>query len=631
MTLCHSFAALRQPLHSLSSKTAKIYQLSPRILSSYSRRSGNSAFRFQQAERGLLGGPPGGPSNLPCGGRCLSTSTASSALPEITPAIVGSVFVKDPNEPLPVADAAASSSKGSSTSSSTSTSSGSGSSERCGGPEPYVTVYEPSTGEAIGRTPNLGSAWVSAAVAVAAAAQREWARSSVLARSTLLLQWFKLLEERKEALAALITAEAGKPVPEGRQEAVYGASYVRWAAEAARQHNGLTIPAAAGSSKLQFTVKEPLGVCALITPFNFPLAMAARKAAAALAAGNACLLRPSEEAPLSALALAAAAREAGLPPGLLNALPSCRAGAAAFAAAVAAAPQVRLLSFTGSTAVGRQLYRQCADTVKRLQLELGGNAPFVVFADADINEAVLGLLASKLRCAGQACISPNRVYVHRSVFAEFTKKATKLFKDQTVGDPKTHGVAVGPLINHAAVDRVEQLVKDAVEKGAKLLLGGSRLEARRGVGPSKARGAPGAPQGTGVSGGPKGPWAAGGSFFEVTVMDCREMAADARVLREELFGPIVCLYEFEAEEEAAAKCNDSEAGLAAYFYTQSAGRAVRFAQLLQCGMVGVNTGTLSSCEVPFGGIKASGMGREGSALALDDYTSTKFVAIQTGL
>ncbi|CDJ69366.1 succinate-semialdehyde dehydrogenase, putative [Eimeria necatrix] len=629
MTLRHGFAALRQPLHSLSGKIDKIYQLNPRIPSSCSRRSGSSAFRFHQAEGGLLEGPPGGPSNLSCGGRCLSTSTASSALPEITPAIVGSLLVKDPNEPLPVAAETASSSRSSSTSSSTSTSSGSGSgsSERCGGPEPYVTVYEPSTGEAIARTPNLGSAWVSAAVAVAAAAQRDWARSSVLARSTLLLQWFKLVEERKEALAALITAEAGKPVPEGRQEAVYGASYVRWAAEAARQHNGLTIPAAAGSSKLQFTVKEPLGVCALITPFNFPLAMAARKAAAALAAGNACLLRPSEEAPLSALALAAAAREAGLPPGLLNVLPSCRAGAAAFAAAVAAAPQVRLLSFTGSTAVGRQLYRQCADTVKRLQLELGGNAPFVVFADADINEAVLGLLASKLRCSGQACISPNRVYVHRSVFAEFTRKATKLFKDQTVGDPKTHGVAVGPLINHAAVDRAEQLVKDALEKGAKLLLGGSRLEAPRGAAPSKARGAPGAPQGPG----PKGPWAAGGSFFEVTVLDCREMAADARVLREELFGPIVCLYEFETEEEAAAKCNDSEAGLAAYFYTQSAGRAVRFAQLLQCGMVGVNTGTLSSCEVPFGGIKASGMGREGSALALDDYTSTKFVAIQTGL
>lgn len=398
----------------------------------------------------------------------------------------------------------------------------------------------------------------------------------------------------------MITAETGKPIPESRQEVMYAASYIRWCAEEVRRLNGLTIPSAAGD-KLQYVVKEPIGVCALITPFNFPLAMLARKAAAALAAGNACTVRPSEATPLSALALAAAAREVGLPAGLFNVVPSCRSGGIAFGEEVAKSNSVQLLSFTGSTAVGKQLYRQCAGTLKRLQLELGGNAPFVVFEDAHLKDAVLGLLAAKLRCAGQACVSANRVYVHRSVFDEFAKLATKLLSEQEVGSGRKHGVAVGPLISSAAVERMEGLVSDATAKGARVLLGGKR---------------------------PRLPGElAKGSFFQVTVLDCRSVESDARVRHEELFGPVVCLYDFESEEEVGQLCNATEVGLAAYFYTQSVSRAHRFAAKLKCGMVGVNTGTISSCEVPFGGCKHSGFGREGSVLALDDYSNVKFVAV----
>ncbi|CDJ45855.1 succinate-semialdehyde dehydrogenase, putative [Eimeria brunetti] len=547
-----------------------------------------------------------------CRGRGFSTQAGESP-PEVTPAIIGSQLVRDPYEPLPT----------SSSSSSSSSNSSSSSSEVCGGPEPYVTVRDPSTGEVIGRTPNLGAAWVHAAVAAAAAAQRVWGGSSVLLRSNLLLQWHRLVEERKEALSRLITAETGKPIQESRQEVMYAASYIRWSAEEVRRMNGVVIPAADSSSssssssrKLQFTVKEPLGVCALITPFNFPIAMAARKAAAALAAGNACVLHPSEETPLSALALAAAAREAGLAAGLLNVVPSCRAGAAAFAAAVAAEEAVALLSFTGSTAVGRQLYRQAAATTKRLLLELGGNAPFIVFPDADIDAAAWGLAAAKLRCAGQACVSANRVYVHRSIFNEFSKVATRVFKQQVVGPGKQHGVSVGPLINAAAVERAHKLVQDACSKGAKMLLGNNNNSSSS----SSSSSSSGSSSGSSSS--------KGGYFFPVTVLDCREVDASARVCAEELFAPIVCLYEFEEEEKLLSSCNATETGLAAYIFSNDINKTLRVSASLQVGMVGVNTGLISTCEIPFGGCKSSGFGREGSVFCLDDYTNTKVVVIK---
>lgn len=526
--------------------------------------------------------------------RCLATSSGShsGSLPEVTPAIIGSLLVRDAYEQLPDVKQLTSSDDGSNNITINI--------NPCGGRDPYLVVKDPSTGKPVGCTPNLGAPWVRASIAYAAQMQPAWGSASVLARSNLLLRWNAAVEERKEALASLITAETGKPIPESRQEVLYAASYIRWCAEEARRLNGFTIPSADGS-KLQYTVKEPVGVCALITPFNFPLAMLARKAAAALAAGNACTVRPSEATPLSALALCAAARDAGLPGGLFNVVPSCREGGIVFGQEVASSNAVDLLSFTGSTSVGRQLYKQCAGTVKRILLELGGNAPFVVFEDAHIKDAVLGLLAAKLRCAGQACVSANRVYVHRSIFDEFSKQAIKLFSEQEVGSGRKHGVAVGPLINSAAVERVEGLMNDAVDKGARMLLGGCRAK---------------------LSGELQH-----GSFFEVTMLDCRGAAPDARVRHEELFAPVVCLYDFDSEEEVAALCNATEAGLAAYYYTQDAARAHRFARKLKCGMVGVNTGMISSCEVPFGGCKSSGFGREGSILALDDYTNLKFVAV----
>ncbi|KAL8424905.1 hypothetical protein Efla_002855 [Eimeria flavescens] len=526
----------------------------------------------------------------------LSTASSGGAA-AVTPALVGSQLVRDPFEPLTCTSS-------SSSNSSSGTSSGSISSglKACGGSEPLLSVHDPSTGELVGCVPNLGPLWVRAAVACASAAQPSWGCSSVLARSNLLLRWQAVVEERKEALAALVTAETGKPIPESRQEVLYAASYLRWCGEEVRRLNGVTIPSAAGN-KLQYTLKEPLGVCALITPFNFPLAMIARKAAAALAAGNACVVRPSEATPLSALALAAAAREAGLPAGLLNVLPSCRAGGAAFGSEVTDNESVALVSFTGSAAVGSQLYRQCASKLKRVLLELGGNAPFIVFSDAEIKDAVLGLLAAKLRCAGQACVSANRVYVHRSIFDEFASRVKKLFSEQELGSGRKHGVAVGPLISHAAVERAEALVRDAREKGAGLLLGGGKPQLQ-----GELR---------------------NGSFFQVTLLDCRNVAADARVRHEELFAPIVCLYAFEDEEEAVALANQTEAGLAAYIYTQDVSLAHRVASQIKCGMVGINTGLISSCEIPFGGCKASGFGREGSVLALDDYSNLKLVAVNT--
>lgn len=518
-----------------------------------------------------------------------STGAAAADSIDITPAIVGSLFVRDPYEHLPDLNRLVGSSDN-----------GGDSSNPCGSKEPYLVVFDPSTGNPVGRTPNLGARWVRASIAYAAQAQPAWGSASALARSNLLLRWNAVVEERKEALASLITSETGKPVPESRQEVLYAASYIRWCAEEARRMNGLTIPSADGN-KLQYTVKEPLGVCALITPFNLPLAMVARKAAAALAVGNACTVRPSEETPLSAVALAVAAREAGLPRGLFNVVPSCRQGGMMFGNEVCKSKDVDLVSFTGSTGVGMQLYRQCAGTVKRILLELGGNAPFVVFEDAPIKDAVLGLLAAKIRCAGQTCVSANRVYVHRSIFDDFAKQTTKLFSEQEVGSGRKHGVAVGPLINSASVKRVEEIVRDALEKGARLLLGGERA-----ILPGELQ---------------------NGSFYQVTVLDCREVAPDARVRHEELFAPVVCLFDFETEEEAAALANATDAGLAAYFYTQNATRLHRFARKIRCGMMGVNAGMISSCEVPFGGCKYSGFGREGSVFTLDDYSNIKFVAV----
>lgn len=450
-------------------------------------------------------------------------------------------------------------------------------------------VCNPADGEVIREVADCGEAETLAAVAAADAAQAGWAAKPAAERSAILRRWRDLMVEHADALAALLTAENGKPLAEARGEVLYGASYLEWFAEEAKRLYGDVIPSGSPSNRI-LVIRQPVGVCAAITPWNFPNAMLMRKAAAALGAGCTMVAKPAEDTPLSALAAVALAHEAGLPPGVFNVVTTAQP--AAVGAVLTSHPRVRKISFTGSTDVGKILLQQSATTVKRASMELGGNAPFLVFADADLDAAIEGALASKFRNAGQTCVCANRMLIERSVLPEFARRLAERATALKVGDGRVPGTEVGPLINAAALEKVERLVAEALAAGARLRAGGQRD-------------------------------GAGDLFYAPTVLE--GVTPDMAVAREEIFGPVAPLIAFDEEDEAVALANDTPYGLAAYVYTRDLGRAFRVGEALEYGMVGINEGILSSAAAPFGGIKQSGYGREGSRHGLDDYVDIKYM------
>lgn len=451
-----------------------------------------------------------------------------------------------------------------------------------------LAVRNPANGEIIAEVANCGAAETTRAIAAADAAWPAWRTLAAKQRAQLLRRWFDLILQNTEDLAQLITAEGGKPLAEARGEVAYGASFVEWFAEEGKRAYGETIPATVADKRL-VVIKQPIGVCAAITPWNFPLAMITRKVAPALAAGCTVVIKPAEQTPLTALALAVLAEEAGLPPGVFNVITG---DPVAIGGQLTASPIVRKLSFTGSTEVGRLLMAQCAATVKKVSFELGGNAPFIVFDDADLNAAVDGALIAKYRNAGQTCVCANRFLIQSGIYDAFAERFAARVRDMKVGPGTEDGVLQGPLIDAAALAKVESHVADAVALGARLLCGGSRHDQ-------------------------------GGNFFQPTVL--ADVTPAMRVAREETFGPVAPLFRFETEADAVAMANDTEFGLAAYFYTRSLARSWRVGEALEYGMVGVNTGLISNEVAPFGGIKQSGIGREGSKYGIDDYLEIKYL------
>ncbi|HEY2480924.1 MAG TPA: NAD-dependent succinate-semialdehyde dehydrogenase [Caulobacteraceae bacterium] len=452
-------------------------------------------------------------------------------------------------------------------------------------------VTNPANGEVLAEVADLEAADARAAIEAAAGAQAGWAALTAKARSARLMAWYGLIMAAQEDLAALMTAEQGKPLAETRGEVAYGASFIQWFAEEAKRAYGDVIPAHVEGRRI-LVLKQPVGVTAAITPWNFPNAMITRKAAPALAAGCAFVIKPPRETPLSALALAELARRADIPAGVFNVTPSTRSDAVG--KEFTGHPLVRKFSFTGSTAVGRQLMAQCAGTVKKVSLELGGNAPFIVFDDADLDRAVEGALASKYRNMGQTCVCANRFLVQAPVFDAFAEKLAARVKAMKVGDGMDEGVLQGPLINEKAVDKVERLLSDAIAKGAKVAVGGHRH-------------------------------ARGGTFFEPTVVTGVTPAMD--MFNEEIFGPVASLTRFEDEAEAVRLANDTPFGLASYFYARDLARVFRVAEALEYGMVAVNDGLLSTEVAPFGGVKQSGLGREGSKYGLEEYLEVKYLLL----
>lgn len=451
-----------------------------------------------------------------------------------------------------------------------------------------LAVRNPANGEIIAEVANCGAVETNRAIAAADAAWPVWRALTAKQRAQLLRRWFELILQNTEDLAQLITAEGGKPLAEARGEVAYGASFVEWFAEEGKRAYGETIPATAADKRL-VVIKQPIGVCAAITPWNFPLAMITRKVAPALAAGCTVVIKPAEQTPLTALALALLAEEAGLPPGVFNVITG---DPVAIGGRLTASPIVRKLSFTGSTEVGRLLMAQCAATVKKVSFELGGNAPFIVFDDADLNAAVDGALIAKYRNAGQTCVCANRFLIQSGIYDAFAERFAARVRDMKVGPGTEEGVVQGPLIDDAALLKVEAHVADALGLGARILCGGSRHDQ-------------------------------GGNFFQPTVL--ADVTPAMRVAREETFGPVAPLFRFETEAEAVAMANDTEFGLAAYFYSRSLARSWRVGEALEYGMVGVNTGLISNEVAPFGGIKQSGIGREGSKYGIDDYLEIKYL------
>lgn len=453
-----------------------------------------------------------------------------------------------------------------------------------------LDVTNPANGALLGTTPNMGATETRLAIEAAAAALPGWRGMTAAERGVILRRWNDLILEHREDLAQLMTAEQGKPLAESRGEVAYGASFIDWFAEEGKRIYGDTIPQHMADKRI-LVLKQPVGVCAAITPWNFPNAMITRKAGAALAAGCTMVIKPSEATPYSAFALCELAERAGLPPGVINVVTG---DPREIGGELTSNPAVRKLSFTGSTGVGKLLMKQCADSLKKLSLELGGNAPFIVFDDADLDKAVEGALASKYRNSGQTCVCTNRFLVQEGVYDAFAEKLAQEVNGLNVGDGTEAGIDQGPLINEAAVKKIEHQIEDARSKGAKVIVGGHRHSR-------------------------------GGTFFEPTLIT--DVSSDMLCASEETFGPLAPLFRFSTEEEAITMANDTEYGLAAYFYSNNLGRVWRVSEALEYGMVGVNAGILSTAVAPFGGVKQSGIGREGSKYGLDEYLEMKYLCV----
>ena len=452
-------------------------------------------------------------------------------------------------------------------------------------------VTDPATGATLASVPRLGAAATEAAIAAANAAWPAWRAKTAKERAAILMKWHALMIENADDLARIMTAEQGKPLAEARGEVVYGASFIEWFAEEAKRVYGETIPTT-DPNKRFVILKQAIGVCAAITPWNFPIAMITRKVAPALAAGCPVVIKPAEQTPLSALACAELAQRAGLPAGVLNIVTGDADSSIEIGGVLCASDTVRHLSFTGSTEVGRILMKQCAPTIKKMSLELGGNAPFIVFDDADIDSAVEGAMISKYRNAGQTCVCANRLYVQDKVYDLFVEKLAAKVAAIRVGNGFEAGINQGPLIDEGAFAKVESHVADALAKGARLVTGGQRIGER---------------------------------FYTPTVL--ADVTADMLCATEETFGPVAPIFRFSTEAEVVAAANATEFGLASYFYSRDIGRIFRVGEALEYGMVGINTGLISVAEVPFGGVKQSGLGREGSHHGIDDYVEVKYLCI----
>ena len=453
-----------------------------------------------------------------------------------------------------------------------------------------LAVHNPADGIQIGTVPNMGLAETRRAIEAANAAWPGWRAKTAKERSAILRKWFELMMANQEDLAVLMTVEQGKPLTESRGEVAYGAAFIEWFAEEAKRVYGDTIPAQAPDRRI-VVIKEPVGVCAAVTPWNFPNAMITRKAGPALAAGCTMVIKPASMTPYSALALCELAERAGIPKGVISVITGA---SGPIGTELTTNPLVRKFTFTGSTAVGKQLMQQCASTVKKVSLELGGNAPFIVFDDADLDAAAEGALASKYRNSGQTCVCANRVFVQDGVYDQFAKKLAEKVSAMKVGSGLETGVVQGPLIDMKAVEKVEEHIADALAKGARVVVGGKRHEK-------------------------------GGQFFQPTVL--ADVNPSMKITNEETFGPVAPLYRFKTEQELIKLANDTEYGLAAYFYSRDIGRIWRVAEAIESGIVGINVGIISTEVAPFGGMKESGIGREGSKYGIDEFLEVKYLCM----
>lgn len=457
--------------------------------------------------------------------------------------------------------------------------------------EKTFDVHNPSNGTLIAKVSDMNVTDTSVAIDAAYSAKKSWSKWTGKERSIVLRKWYDLIVENADDLAIILTAEMGKPITEARGEILYGASFIEWFAEEAKRIYGDVIPGHQPDKRI-VVLKQPIGVVGSITPWNFPNAMIARKVAPALAVGCTFVARPAEMTPLSALALAVLSTRAGIPSGVFNVIPS--SDSAGIGKELCVNEKVAKITFTGSTRVGKILMRQCSDTIKKMSLELGGNAPFIVFDDADIDAAVEGAMIAKFRNNGQTCVCANRIYVQEKVYDEFANKLKVKVESLHIGDGFSDGVTIGPLVNEAAVLKVESHILDAISKGAHLMVGGDRSDL-------------------------------GGSFFNPTILT--NVTSEMKLANEETFGPIAALFKFEDEEDVVALANESEFGLAAYFYSKDLNRTWRVAEALESGMVGINTGLISTEVAPFGGVKQSGLGREGSKYGADDFLEIKYLCI----
>ncbi|HDU3625786.1 TPA: NADP-dependent succinate-semialdehyde dehydrogenase [Klebsiella pneumoniae] len=453
-----------------------------------------------------------------------------------------------------------------------------------------IAVTNPANGEQLGSVPKMGADETREAIEAANRSLPAWRALTAKERANILRRWFDLMMENQDDLARLMTLEQGKPLAEAKGEISYAASFIEWFAEEGKRIYGDTIPGHQADKRL-LVIKQPIGVTAAITPWNFPAAMITRKAGPALAAGCTMVLKPASQTPFSALALAELANRAGIPAGVFNVVTG---SAGAVGGELTSNPLVRKLSFTGSTEIGRQLMEQCAKDIKKVSLELGGNAPFIVFDDADLDKAVGGALASKFRNAGQTCVCANRLYVQDGVYDRFAEKLQQAVEKLRIGDGLQDGVTTGPLIDEKAVAKVEEHIADAIAKGAKVVTGGK-------------------------------PHALGGNFFQPTILV--NVPDSAKVAKEETFGPLAPLFRFKDEADVIAQANDTEFGLAAYFYARDLSRVFRVGEALEYGIIGINTGIISTEVAPFGGVKASGLGREGSKYGIEDYLEIKYMCI----